>query len=426
MKRTPLRSQIAFSLLAYTLLVGVGVFSVGYLIHERLEHLVWESLVQIERRHVLDLHRAHPDEPLPNSGSLHVFFAPDSRADAVPMELRGLPPGLHDEIDIGAGTYIAHIERIDDEWLYLLINIGDLEDAESAWVGGLTVIAVLMALVLAGLSWWLAGRLMQPVSRLERDIARLRTPAPNSNRVAVDDGASAELADIAQAVNALMQRIEESQERERQFLAMASHELRTPLAIIGGASEVIGLRPVEAALARPLGRIRRAADSLERLVPLLQMLAKSPQPDRAEVENLLLLTLVQQICAELAEHAAQRAIEVRMVTTAPVCVAAHRATLHLVLTHVMLAMIERSDTGVLRVEVSPAAEVSVFDPGHGLPAERIGERFAARARADHSSGALSLPLLERLCHYWGWRLTWSEFDGALTVTLDLRSAIASA
>ena len=90
---------------------------------------------------------------------------------------------------------------------------------------------------------------------LERSGERLPLPA-------ADD----EIRHLGETLNAMLDRIEASLEREREFVADASHELRTPLAILRTEIELAAPRG-------PLGRgaARRAALGGRRGGPPLQL-----------------------------------------------------------------------------------------------------------------------------------------------------------
>jgi len=99
-------------------------------------------------------------------------------------------------------------------------------------------VAVLSRLVFAGLpallglvafSAWLAvGRALQPVEAIRSELADIS--ASDLDRRVPESGAGDEVDRLAQTMNAMLDRLESSAERQRQFVSNASEELVAPLA----------------------------------------------------------------------------------------------------------------------------------------------------------------------------------------------------
>jgi signal transduction histidine kinase len=94
-------------------------------------------------------------------------------------------------------------------------------------IGAAAIFVVAAALALV-LSWWLAGRLLQPlrtITATAQDIS-----ATNLHQRLHLEGADDELRQLGKTLDDLFGRLEASFESQRHFVANASHELRTPLA----------------------------------------------------------------------------------------------------------------------------------------------------------------------------------------------------
>jgi len=141
---------------------------------------------------------------------------------------------------------------------------------------GLTLaIGIPIALVLLSLAGWLlAGAALRPVERMRREAAAISSSDPEGRLTLppADD----EITRLGATMNAMLDRIQASVERERRFVDDASHELRTPLSILKAELEL--------ALARPrspgelTAALRSAAvetDHLVRLAEDLLVLARS-------------------------------------------------------------------------------------------------------------------------------------------------------
>jgi heavy metal sensor kinase len=152
--------------------------------------------------------------------------------------------------------------------------------------------------------YWISRRALAPVDRITLD-AREISASNLSARLAVPQ-AKDELQRLSQTLNQMLDRIEGTFTRMRQFTADASHELRTPLALIQTAAE-FSLRRDRSReeLLEAMGKILREAKRTTQLVNNLLFLARADatkitfEPEVVNLTSLLLdlqdeaLTLAQ-------------------------------------------------------------------------------------------------------------------------------------
>ncbi|HEX2541870.1 MAG TPA: histidine kinase dimerization/phospho-acceptor domain-containing protein, partial [Caldimonas sp.] len=123
------------------------------------------------------------------------------------------------------------------------IDIRQRLAARAAWR---SVLPLLLMTPLAAVAiWWLAARTLAPLSRLAGEVQSRDARSLAPVRVA---GLPDEAAPLAVALNALLDRLRQSLDAQRAFVADAAHELRSPLT----------------ALKLQLGLLRRAGDAAER------------------------------------------------------------------------------------------------------------------------------------------------------------------
>ena len=95
---------------------------------------------------------------------------------------------------------------------------------------------ILTAALLGG--YWLAGRFLEPVSRISRTAENIRKSGDLTRRVESGNTGD-ELSALAESFNAMFDRLEKNFEAERQFTSNASHELRTPVTVILAQCEAL-------------------------------------------------------------------------------------------------------------------------------------------------------------------------------------------
>jgi signal transduction histidine kinase len=424
MKRRHLRTRIALSVLIYSLILGTAILSLGYLINERVERLIWEAMLSAEVEHML----THPERISANalieSGTLHAYRgSPQDGFQWVPEALRSLPPGLHDEVTVGDHEYAVLVQNNGNDTLFMTIDITELEASEASMTGMLLLAAAVLTLSLAFASWWLAGRLTRPITELVVEIDRLR-PDDTGNRVQLRGDTDAELQRIIDALNGLLARTDGFLARERAFLSMASHELRTPVAVIAGATTLAqGYREMPDGLRRALQRIARASRDMEQLIRMLLVLAKSPERVLDSATDIDLIEVIQDVVEDHAHLSTGKGLTVQTGTLQSTSLRAPVQLVQVAVANLLRNAIEQSDSGTISVSVAPPGVVHIVDPGHGLSPEEISRLYAERARNTSNSfhDGIGLQLIARICEHLGWTITLkSELGRGTSVSLDLR------
>jgi two-component system sensor histidine kinase BaeS len=135
---------------------------------------------------------------------------------------------------------------------------------------GLALLLGLGVAVVAGVA--LARLLARP---LKRAAAAAQALAAGARDVQVPPEGPAEVAEVAESLNALAAALTRSEGRQREFLLSVSHELRTPLTAVSGFAESLADGVTAGEDVRPVGATMLAeARRLERLVSDLLDLAR--------------------------------------------------------------------------------------------------------------------------------------------------------
>lgn len=165
---------------------------------------------------------------------------------------------------------------------------------------------IVLLLALAG-GYVLSRRALAPVVQLERAIAGM-APDQLDQRLPILNPAD-EIDRVGHQFNRLLDRLQESQSQNRQFLRHAAHQIRTPLTLVIGETS-LALRQGPADPAPVFRRIQLAAEQMRRRVEELFLIAeaRTGEPpsltDQVESDALVLecAELMRGRAAELGRH----------------------------------------------------------------------------------------------------------------------------
>jgi len=270
--------------------------------------------------------------------------------------------------------------------------------ATFAWV-------IPIALLLASVGgYFLARKSLAPVVAMSIQAGRIGA-ANLHERLAVQNGRD-EMGHLAQSFNSLLDRLSQSFERQKRFMADASHELRTPVAILRGEAEVALSqqgRPLEE-YRESLGILHHEAERLTHIVEDLFTLTRADagqyplQPRDFYLDELVgecahsarTLALAKKICLNF-EEASESPIR------------ADESLLRRMILNLLDNAIKYTPEGgrvtVTCRRMGDEYALSIVDTGGGIPADlqpRIFERFfradKARSRVEHDGGGAGLGL----------------------------------
>jgi signal transduction histidine kinase len=154
-------------------------------------------------------------------------------------------------------------------------------------------------------------KLFEPVRVMSATANRLTVNNLHSERLNVE-GTKNELKDLANVINAMLDRIETSYESQKQFVSDASHELRTPIAVIQGYANLLnrwGTTDPEI-LHESIDAIQNEARSMQDLVEKLLFLSRHDKKTLKLIKKRFNMSkLVEDMVKETKLVAANRVIE---------------------------------------------------------------------------------------------------------------------
>lgn len=253
--------------------------------------------------------------------------------------------------------------------------------------------AALLALFLAIiLAWFISRQVTQPLNEtvaVSRDIAM-----GNYDRKLPESGPD-EVRELVQAINEMAERVQASQQMERDFVSNVSHELKTPLTSIQGFAQAImdGTAAEGPARKHAAGVILQEAQRMHRLVRDLLDLARL-NAGQVTFQRLPvpMADLVQGVVDRLRFKADEKQLELELNLQQLPQVVGDGDRLAQVVTNLIDNAIKYTpDGGALRItgQVGPGImQLHVCDSGPGIPEEeqsRIFERFYRGARTRSGS-----------------------------------------
>jgi signal transduction histidine kinase len=328
--------------------------------------------------------------------------------DAIPLSLRGLPPGAREVHVDGIGLHV--LAGHDTLGPYVVVDHeSDYEKVElvvySLFLAGFLGF-LLMSLMLGG---FVARRFVTPIAHLAQAVEAGGTALPLL-------GEKNELGVLARAFDAHTMVLREYLDRERYFTGDVSHELRSPLTVIMGAAEILLARAeVDPAIRAPAERIYRAAREASECVNVLLLLARAPALAEQPLVNAGAV-----VRDELLRHvplAEGKQLRLKFDGGADFEMRAPRDLLAAAVGNLIRNACQHTAAGDVLVRLGPGS-VIVEDCGPGLPAAvraTISDQQAVVPSTGSAGTGLGLSLVKRICAYLGGRLEFADRPGGGSV-----------
>lgn len=320
------------------------------------------------------------------------------------VTLPQLPPGYEDTVVDGVRYRVRTVDIRGPETMS--VAVGATYDATISDTNNLhrrVIVICSFAIGAAAVAGWLlAAFAVRPLKRLAHQTRAIDVGGDEPN---VEVRGATEAVEIGDAVNGLVQRIWDEQERSnsalasaRDFAAVSSHELRTPLTAMRTNLEVLATLDMSDEQRREvLGDVIRTQSRIEATLSALERLAQgelSTSDDHVPVDITELL--------DRAAHDAMRVypdLEVSLVPAPTVIIVGLPAGLRLAVDNAIANAVKHG--GATRVQLSAVSsrdgvEIAVDDDGVGVPeAERtvVFDRFARGSTASQSGSGLGLALV---------------------------------
>lgn len=272
---------------------------------------------------------------------------------------------------------------------------------DSAFRLNLILTSVLILLAAAG-GYFIISRAFVPVSKIRKTALAISESSDLSQRIRIGAGRD-EICQLANTFDEMLDKIEQTFEREKQFTADASHELRTPVAVILSECEYMtDCAKTEAEFKESAASIGRQADRMSHLINELLMISRMDRDALTlNFEQTDVSELVSFVCDEQEEIHGENNIALVRNIAPDITLAADRFLLARAMINLIANAYQYSkENGSVTVTLTKEGNDIVFsvaDTGVGIEAEhlpKIWERFyqADASRSAREKGSMGLGL----------------------------------
>lgn len=408
-----LRFRVAFAFAClgafFSLLLVVSL----YFAIQNIGQALMDQSLRAELEQALEMKALGEKFYLPDSVTILGFerkgMAPNPEISSV---IADLPPGYHN-VSIKDIDYRLLVADRNGSRYFMLFDTDQQHEREETLIEYLMVAAILLTLASATSGFWLAMRVVTPVTHLASQVSHTGPEEVSLSlaKLSRDD----EVGELARAFDHYAQRVHSFINREKQFTGDISHELRTPLAVILAAVEVLERdKRVQEFQAARIARIKRAILETNELCTALLLLAREKTVEEDEPGYIVADVLVE--CVEKHRHMIENSpvkLEVEIVGSPRL--RAERALLEVVMGNLLRNAFNFTQSGSVTVRLE-TKRLIVRDTGIGIRSEDADRIFNLRYRGESSTGeGIGLSLVKRICDRFGWTISITSKEGEGTV-----------
>lgn len=411
--------------LRYRVVVGFAVFGtlvslllasgLYFAAHDLSQRLIDETLMAELDDYVARRER-NPKSIPPSTVTVHGYVSSDKKHKDVPAPLRNLSPGWHN-LQLGDIPYRLVIVDRQGERYFLLHDISLQERRENRFLILLGAGVILMALLSSVIGFWLAGRVIAPVTQLAQCV---RSSSADERPVCLaDDFPADEVGELARVFERYISRLRAFVERERLLAADLSHELRTPLAVIQGATEVLlDDESLSQRNRERLVRIERASQDMTDLGTALLLMAKEDSSE-APASMVPVAEILQESLEKHRYLLRDKSVEVTLdIQAYSLQVPVERALLFIVVGNLIRNAFTYTEQGRVCITLT-ADSLSVADSGPGIASQHQDYLFQRHFKGVSRGAGIGLSLVKRICDRYGWPIRVQSREGAGT-TIEIR------
>lgn len=407
-----LRFRVAFFYALFGAVLSIALCSVLFITVQQMGHMLMDESLRAELEDSVDRHSRNPLFIPPNTISIRGYVLSGNKSDySIPASVKSLNLGSHN-VTVGEIDYRVLVADRNGFRYFMLFDTDKQHERETHFFRILWVFALFMTLVSAAGGYWLANRIVGPLSRLAQQFSQSE---PGGERLSLAKLArNDEVGDLARAFDRYLNRLREFAERESYFTADVSHELRTPLAIILGTVEVMEQDgSLSAKQKERVTRIKRAIQDMIEFTSALMLMSRERSPS-AEEQPCPFGEVVRSCAEKHHELIAGREIRMEVELSADPNLVVERPLLEIVIGNLIRNALFNMHAGTVFLRLE-ADRLIVQDTGHGMRPEELSRALERHFKGSKSTGAgVGLSLVKRICDRYGWKILLESEQGVGT------------
>lgn len=289
----------------------------------------------------------------------------------------------------------------------VIISVGESYEFLQALESRITQDSILIMLItyplLAILIWVIVGRAFDSVNRLSKKL----TIRFEKKRQPIDASlAPKEIEPFITELNHLLDRLQNTIDREKRFASDAAHELKTPLAALKTQAQVALHSQNDNERIRAIKNLILSVDRSTHVVQQLLTMSKMvPESTLNDVESIDLSKIVRESAAELAEKAfaKQTDLEVHCQPGQSMMINGNTTAIRIMLRNLIDNAIRyspnNSQVQIMLNRKVDHIELTVVDNGPGIPEElreRVFERFFRVVGNQSTGSGLGLGIVKQI------------------------------
>lgn len=300
-------------------------------------------------------------------------------------------------------------------WIRGTVSVNDESFALDSSIRMNALMTIVLVVIAAAGGYFVVKKTLKPVDRIRGAADEIGISNDLSRRIGMSGG-NDEFTRLAESFDKMLDRIEQTLEREKRFTSDASHELRTPIAAILSACEYMtDYASDEEEIKSSAQSVKNEAERMSKLVSQLLTISRMDNDAlKPECEDVDLSELLNFVCDEQEEVNSDRNISMTRDIEDNVKAIADKFMLARLYTNLISnAYCYGKDGGSVRVALRSEgknAVLRIVDDGVGISEEnlpKIWERFyqVDSARSEKGGAGLGLSMVKQIAERHGGSVT---------------------